>query len=65
MRAACGSSGIEEVVFRFVRHNQGNETYVCDMDEETDELADLARRSAAFGATLTRTGNEARVQSSG
>ena len=64
VRASCGRNGIEDVAFRFVRHNQGNETYVCDMDEETDELADIARRSVPFGATLTRNGNEARVQSS-
>ncbi len=63
VRAACGRDGIEDVAFQFVRHNQKNETYLCDLDEETDEIADIARRSVPFGSTLTRAGNEVRVQS--
>ena len=64
VRASCGRNGIDDVAFRFVRHNQGNQTYFCNMDEESDALSDLGRRSLAFGATLGRAGNEVRVQSS-
>jgi hypothetical protein len=45
-----------------VRHNDANETYLCGLDREGDALADLARRSAALGATLTPAGDEVRVE---
>ena len=56
-----GRNGIEDVRFRFVRHTEDNETYWSDPDKEADELADLAERSAAYGAKLMRNGHEVRV----
>jgi poly-gamma-glutamate capsule biosynthesis protein CapA/YwtB (metallophosphatase superfamily) len=61
VRAGVGRNGVEEVSFRFVRHNDANETYLCGLDREEGALADLAKRSAALGATLTRAGNEVRI----
>jgi len=59
--ADVGRNGIEDVRFRFVRHTEDNETFWSDPDRETDELADLAERSAAYGAKLVRNGHEVRV----
>ncbi len=61
VRAAVGRNGIEDVRFRFVRHNDRNETYWSDAGKEVGALADLAARSAPFGATLVRDGNEVQV----
>lgn len=61
VRAAAGRNGIEDVRFRFVRHNERNETYWSDPDQEAEALADLTARSVPLGATLTRDGNEVRV----
>jgi poly-gamma-glutamate synthesis protein (capsule biosynthesis protein) len=61
VRAAAGRDGIADVTFRFVRHNERNETYLCETGKEADALAELAARSAPLGATLTRDGNAVRV----
>jgi poly-gamma-glutamate capsule biosynthesis protein CapA/YwtB (metallophosphatase superfamily) len=61
VRTAVGRNGIEEVGFRFVRHTEGNETYWAELDKETGELAELAKRSVAFGAKLVRDGHDVRV----
>lgn len=61
VRADVGRNGIEDVRFRFVRHTKDNETYWSDPDKEAEELADLAERSAAYGAKLVRTGHEVRI----
>jgi poly-gamma-glutamate capsule biosynthesis protein CapA/YwtB (metallophosphatase superfamily) len=61
VRGAVGQNSIEEVGFRFVRHTEGNETYWSDMDKEAEELADLAKRSVAYGAKIERNGHEVRV----
>ena len=58
VRAGVGRDGIEEVRFRFVRHSEENETYWSAPDREVAELADLAERSAAYGAKLVRKGDE-------
>jgi poly-gamma-glutamate capsule biosynthesis protein CapA/YwtB (metallophosphatase superfamily) len=61
VRAAAGRNGIEEVMFRFVRHTDDNETFWSTPEAEADALADLTARSAALGASLTREGAEVRV----
>jgi poly-gamma-glutamate capsule biosynthesis protein CapA/YwtB (metallophosphatase superfamily) len=61
VRATVGKGGIEDVRFRFVRHDEGNETYCSDPDREAEALADLAARSESFGAMLTRDGDELRI----
>jgi poly-gamma-glutamate synthesis protein (capsule biosynthesis protein) len=62
VRAAVGKRGIDEVRFRFVRHNDRNETFWSDPDREAEALAALTERSKAYGARLTRDGNEVRVE---
>jgi poly-gamma-glutamate synthesis protein (capsule biosynthesis protein) len=48
--------------FEFVRHNHINETYVCDLAAESEELQDLVVRSQALGARLVSDGNEVVVR---
>jgi poly-gamma-glutamate capsule biosynthesis protein CapA/YwtB (metallophosphatase superfamily) len=61
VRAEVGRGGIEGVTFRFVRHNERNETFWSDPDREAEALADLTERSIAYGAKLVRDGGEVRV----
>jgi poly-gamma-glutamate synthesis protein (capsule biosynthesis protein) len=61
VRAGAGRNGIDDVAFRFVRHNDRNETFWSDPGKEADALADLAARSVPLGATLVREGNEVRI----
>jgi poly-gamma-glutamate capsule biosynthesis protein CapA/YwtB (metallophosphatase superfamily) len=60
--AVTSGQGIEDVTFRFVRHNERNETVPCDMMKEAEELADIARRSAPFGTRLVTGQNQVRVE---
>lgn len=48
---------VDEVSFRFVRHNDANETELCDLGNEQDTLDDLRTRSAELNASLTPCGN--------
>ncbi len=61
VRADVARNGIEAVRFRFVRHSADNETFWSDPDKEAAALADLAERSASYGAKLIRDGDEVRV----
>ncbi len=61
VRAAVGKGGIEDVRFRFVRHDERNETYWSDPDKEREALAGLTDVSATFGAELARDGSDVRV----
>ena len=49
-----------EAAFRLVRHNEANETYVCDPSRETDAIGEIDRRSKAFETPLTVSGDEIR-----
>jgi len=53
---------IEKVAFQFVRHNDRNETVLCTMRNEQDALANIAERSARFGARIELEGGEAVVR---
>jgi len=55
---------IARVAFRFVRHNERNETLLPPMGEEQEMLARLTERSARFGTRLALEGDEAVVRSS-
>jgi len=48
--------------FRFVRHNDRNETVPCPLPAEQAELEDIVARSAAFGTRLTATGDDVRIE---
>ena len=60
--AGIGGSGVERVRFRFVRHNDRNETVPCVLAEEAAELADLVARSAAWGTRFTPRGDEVEIE---
>jgi poly-gamma-glutamate capsule biosynthesis protein CapA/YwtB (metallophosphatase superfamily) len=51
-------SRIDRAAFEFVRHNDLNETVICDLVDENAEYLDIERRSAALGATLRQDDNE-------
>jgi len=61
-RVGMDKSGVHAAAFRFVRHNDANETVLCGLDRETDELADIEARSAKFGTVLSRHGNEVQIR---
>jgi poly-gamma-glutamate synthesis protein (capsule biosynthesis protein) len=50
---------LARAAFSFVRHNEANETYLCRLEDEKDEFADIAKRSRDLGAQLTPQANEA------
>ena len=61
IRIVCGRGGLEGATFQFVRHNEHNETYLCQLDQEAEALADIVVGSAKFGAQLAAEGNQVRV----
>ena len=61
VRLRVGARGLDGAAFRFVRHNERNETYFCDIGKEREALADLVTRSAPLGARLAVKGNEVEV----
>jgi poly-gamma-glutamate capsule biosynthesis protein CapA/YwtB (metallophosphatase superfamily) len=61
VRATVSRQGIEAVTFQFVRHNIANETLFCDLANEADELAEIVKRSAAFGTKFATEGDQVRV----
>jgi len=52
VHAKLVNRAIGEIRFRFVRHNDRNETVLCRLAEEQAEFEDIRRRSAAYGAAL-------------
>jgi hypothetical protein len=46
-----------EVSFRFVRHNNQNETYLCHPEEEQETFQWLEKTSLKHGAKLWMEGN--------
>jgi hypothetical protein len=57
-----GGLGVARVRFRFVRHNDRNETVPCALAEEAAELADLVARSAVWGTRLTPRGDDVEIE---
>jgi len=47
-----------EVAFSLVRHNERNETYICDPSQDPEAAEPIMRRCAALGTTLTISGSE-------
>jgi poly-gamma-glutamate capsule biosynthesis protein CapA/YwtB (metallophosphatase superfamily) len=52
---------LAEASFRFVRHNDRNETVPCLLANEAAELADIRTRSEALGTTLRTQGDDVAV----
>ena len=61
-RVSLEERGIERVSFRFVRHNDRNETVLCAMKDEQETLARITERSARFGTRIGVEGDEAVVR---
>jgi poly-gamma-glutamate capsule biosynthesis protein CapA/YwtB (metallophosphatase superfamily) len=65
VRVEADRSGVAAARFQFVRHNDGNETYLCRLADEAEELAHLTGYSSQFGARLTPEGDQVRVELEG
>jgi poly-gamma-glutamate synthesis protein (capsule biosynthesis protein) len=52
---------MQSATFQFVRHNDHNETVLCKLDDERATLEDINKRSAAYGAKLTRQGDQVAI----
>lgn len=61
-RVTFEERGIECASFRFVRHNERNETVLCAMQDERESLAKITERSARFGTRIGLEGDEAVVR---
>jgi poly-gamma-glutamate synthesis protein (capsule biosynthesis protein) len=49
---------VAEAAFRFVRHNERNETMPCALADEAESLAEMERGCEALGTRLERRGDE-------
>jgi poly-gamma-glutamate synthesis protein (capsule biosynthesis protein) len=61
-RVMLENGRIERVSFRFVRHNDRNETVLCAMRDEAETLEKIASRSKQFATRLEVEGDEAVVR---
>ncbi|HEY3847996.1 MAG TPA: CapA family protein [Acetobacteraceae bacterium] len=61
-RARFDGARLAETGFRFVRHNERNETVPCTLAAEASEFEDLRERSAAFGTRLSISGDDVLVE---
>jgi poly-gamma-glutamate capsule biosynthesis protein CapA/YwtB (metallophosphatase superfamily) len=57
-RLTFDGAALVEVSFSMVRHNERNETYVCDPHHDEEAAAQIVRRCDALGTTLTIMGSE-------
>src|SRR5712691_7623972 len=62
VRVVAGRQAIEGTTFQFVRHNERNETVLCDMGRESEALTDIVDRSAALGTRLATKQNQVYVE---
>ena len=58
-RVSLEGRDLKRASFRFVRHNDRNETVLCAMNEEADTLLKVGQRSAPFSTRLDVEGDEA------
>jgi poly-gamma-glutamate synthesis protein (capsule biosynthesis protein) len=57
-RVVVDGRRIREAAFRLVRHNDNNETYVCDPGKESAALEQITSRSTPLGTKLSVAGDE-------
>jgi len=57
-RLTFDDSALVEVAFSMVRHNERNETYVCDPGQDREAVEQIMRRCDTFGTTLTIRGGQ-------
>ena len=58
-RVALDGRTVQRASFRFVRHNDANETVLIAPKDEPDTLAEIAKRSSHFGTKIAAEGDEA------
>jgi poly-gamma-glutamate capsule biosynthesis protein CapA/YwtB (metallophosphatase superfamily) len=58
-RVTLNGRAVESAAFEFVRHNDRNETVICELADEQQALAALRARSTRFNTTITVAGNAA------
>jgi hypothetical protein len=57
-RLSFDDSALIEVAFSLVRHNERNETYVCDPHLDTEAVEQITHRCDKFRTTLMLSGSE-------
>jgi poly-gamma-glutamate capsule biosynthesis protein CapA/YwtB (metallophosphatase superfamily) len=57
-RLTFDDRALVEVAFSMVRHNERNETYVCDPGQDKEAVEQIMRRCDKLGTTLTISGSE-------
>jgi len=63
VRVMVGHGGrLDSATFQFVRHNDLNETVLCELDKEAEALAEIVAASASFGARLAADGDQVGVE---
>lgn len=55
---ALEGRSVQRASFRFVRHNEANETVLCAPQNEAATLAEIGKRSARFGTRIAVDGDE-------
>jgi poly-gamma-glutamate capsule biosynthesis protein CapA/YwtB (metallophosphatase superfamily) len=58
-RVELDKGSVRRASFRFVRHNDANETVLCAPKDEPAALADIIKRSNRFGTKIATEGDEA------
>jgi poly-gamma-glutamate synthesis protein (capsule biosynthesis protein) len=57
-RLTFDETALVEVAFSLVRHNERNETYLCDPGQDKDAVEPIMRRCDKLGTALTISGSE-------
>jgi len=60
-RVEIAGGAIRDASFRFVRHNDANETVLCPPANESETLARIGQRATGFGTTLETVGDVVRI----
>ena len=57
-RLTYEDTGLVGVGFSMVRHDQRNQTYLCDPSQDKEAVEQITRRCSTFGTTLTISGDQ-------
>jgi poly-gamma-glutamate capsule biosynthesis protein CapA/YwtB (metallophosphatase superfamily) len=57
-RITFDDAELREVAFSLVRHNEANETYLCDLGRDKDAVEQITRRCDKLGTALAVSGGE-------
>jgi poly-gamma-glutamate capsule biosynthesis protein CapA/YwtB (metallophosphatase superfamily) len=60
-RLTFDDAELREVAFSLVRHNEANETYVCDLEQDKEAVEQFTRRCDKLGTALAISGGEMSV----